>query len=458
MFPSATRVVSASFATGCHPARHELQGNTLALLEGGRLVYHDAGHPDFLQHKRRATGRSLAVPTLAERLAPHGGMILFSNVSPGAAYAHDPDGHGHVYHRAGSFAPGRKPIEGAQALDIAQDAAGERRMTERFVDEVLFERKPALAILWMGEPDATQHVRPLGSPEHLAVLRQADANAARVIEAVDRLRDKGDEVLLIVCSDHGHQTVSRIVDVEAELVAAGLKESRESGDVVTPTSGTSTLVYVHPDHAAKTEAIGAFLASRDWIDTVVPAAELATVGQAPHHGLAFAISLKSEDAPNAFGVRGLSYESKPVAGKATHLHCGQHGGLAKYEQMPFLMIDGAGFAAGAASHTPTSPIDLAPTILAHLRQPAEGMDGRALQSTLSLTPRCHPGPCARDPSLNCAQALCGWLDPGDKRRDDRSPRRNAPQTPFARSRSTNFWILPVLVLGTSPNTTWRGHL
>ena len=116
-----------------------------------------------------------------------------------------------------------------KALDIAQDAAGERAMTSRFIDEALVARKPALAILWMGEPDATQHTRPLGSPDHLAVLRQADANAARVIEAVDRLRDAGDDVLLIACSDHGHQTVSRVLDVEAELVAAGLKESREFG-------------------------------------------------------------------------------------------------------------------------------------------------------------------------------------------------------------------------------------
>ena len=73
---------------------------------------------------------------------------------------------------------------------------------------------------------------------------------------------------------------------------------------MTPTSGTSTLVYVHPDHAAKIDAIGAFLASRDWVDRVVPAAELASVGQAPRHGLAFAISLKSDDEPNPFGVRG----------------------------------------------------------------------------------------------------------------------------------------------------------
>src|SRR6476646_4581510 len=161
MFPSATRVVSASFATGCTPARHELQGNTLALMEEGRLVYHDAGHPEFLQHKRRVTGRSLAAPTLAERVAPHGGMILFSNVSPGAAYAHDPDGFGHVYHRAGSYAPGRKRLEGTQALTISQDAAGEQLMTERFIREALIERSLPLAVLWLGEPDATQHLQPL---------------------------------------------------------------------------------------------------------------------------------------------------------------------------------------------------------------------------------------------------------------------------------------------------------
>src|SRR5262249_8995341 len=282
MFPSATRVVSASFATGCLPGRHELQGNSLALLEDGELVHHDAGHPEFLQHKRRITGRALGVPTLAERLKHNGGSILFSNVSPGAAYAHDPDGHGYIYHRAGSFGPGRQRLETPQALQITQDAAGERAMTGRFIDEVLFERRPALAILWMGEPDASQHLRPLGSPQHMAALRQADSNAARVVEAVDRLRDRGDEVLMVVCSDHGHQTVFRIVDVEAELVAAGLKESCQSRDVVTASSGTSTLVYVHPDRAGRVGEIGAFLDSRDWVDRVIGAGELDLVGQKPN--------------------------------------------------------------------------------------------------------------------------------------------------------------------------------
>ena len=379
MFPSATRVVSASFATGCLPGRHELQGNSLALMEGGRLVHHDAGHPDFLQHKRRLTGRALAMPTLAERLAAIGGMILFSNVSPGAAYAHDPDGFGHVYHRAGSFAPGRKRLEGARALTIGQDAEGEQLMTARFIGEALIERSPPLAILWLGEPDATQHLQPLGSARQLASLGQADANAERVIAAVDVLRNRGDDVLLITCSDHGHQTVSRVVDIEAELIAAGLKDSRESADVVTPTSGTATLIYVHPDRADRIVGIGAFLRSRDWVDRVIGPDELAAVGQAARHGLEFAISLKSDDQPNEFGIRGRSVEARPAAGKADHLGCGQHGGLARYEQMPFLMIEGRGFTAGTVTNVPTSPIDLAPTILAHLDQSATGMDGRALQ-------------------------------------------------------------------------------
>src|SRR5262245_36706582 len=237
VLPSATRVVSASMATGCVPARHELQGNTLALMEDGRLVYHDAGHPEFLQHKRRVTGRSLAVPTLAERVAPHGGLILFSNVSPGAAYAHDPDGHGHVFHRAGSFGPRRERVEDKDHLDIALDAAGDRRMTERFIGEVLQQRRPAVAVLWMGEPDHIQHEAALGSPEHLAVLAQADEHVGLVVEAVSQLRAAGEDVLLLVGSDHGHQTVAGVVDVDAELIAAGLKTGETSGDVVAVSNG-----------------------------------------------------------------------------------------------------------------------------------------------------------------------------------------------------------------------------
>jgi len=379
VFPSCTRVVSASMATGCFPARHGLQGNSVAMLEEGRLVLRDAGHPDFLQHKRHVTGCSLAVPTLAERVKDHGGAIVFSNVSPGAAYAHDPDGHGHVYHRAGSFAPGRRQLGGHEHLDVTLDAAGDQRMTERFVNEVLHEKRPAVAVLWLGEPDHIQHEVPLGSPEHRSVLAHADANVRLVIESVDRLRASGDDVLLFIGSDHGHQTVEDVVDVDAELVAAGIKASQDSHDILAVSNGTSVLIYVDPDHAEKLPKIRSFLESSEWAGQVFGPDELGSVGQAAEGCLAFAVSMRESEGANAFGVCGLSFAAKPAAGKSDRLGCGQHGGLGRFEQSPFMLVAGPGFQAGAVNNFPASVVDVAPTILRHLGLPWSRLDGRPLQ-------------------------------------------------------------------------------
>ena len=374
-FPSATRVVTATFATGCHPARHTLQGNSMALLEDGVLVPHDAGAPDFLQHKRAVNGYALAVPTLAERLAPHGGAIVYNNVSPGAAYAHDPDGHGHIYHRAGSVTPGRTA---AEPLNVTLDAPGDRAMTERFIADALGVRHPALAVLWLGEPDHIQHNAPLGSPEHHAVLREADRNASMVIDAVDRRRRAGDDVLLIVGSDHGHETVSGVVDIEAELIAAGLKSGPESNDIVAMSGGTSSLIYLHPEAERHRDRLGDFLGSQPWAGSVIDEANLATIGQASHNGLAFAVSLEEDESENEFGIPGRSLAAKPRWGKPDRLGCGQHGGLGRFEQSPVLLIDGPGFTTGGTRTEPAHVTDLAPTIMRHLGIPASGMDGRAL--------------------------------------------------------------------------------
>ena len=363
-------------ATGCHPARHTLQGNSMALLEDGILVPHDVGRPDFLRHKRTVTGHALAVPTLAERLAPHGGAVVYSNVSPGAAYTHDPDGFGHVYHRVGSFGPRRAALS---PLPVTHDAAGDRTMTERFIADVLGARSPALAVLWLAEPDHAQHELPLGSPEHLAVVRKADRCAGMAIDAVERRRAAGDDILLIVGSDHGHETVSGIVDIEAELIAAGLKSGPDSNDMIAVSSGNASLIHLHPDAEHKRERIGDFLASQPWVGRTFDAASLTAVGQAPYNSLAFAVSLKADELTNAYGVPGRSLAARPRWDKPDRLGCGQHGGLAQYEQSPTLLIDGLGFNAGGTRDAPVHVVDLAPSIMRHLGVPAPGMDGQPLQ-------------------------------------------------------------------------------
>ncbi len=380
VFPSATRVVSAAFATGCHPAQNGLQGNTVALMADGRLALHDVGKPDFFETKRALTGATLTRPTMAERLAGRGGAVVYNNVSPGAAYAHDPDGHGTVYHRAGSRGPGLAPV--ADPLDIAIGIEGDAAMVDRFVAEAVDPAGrhggTALAVLWLSEPDTTQHAAPLGSPQHLAVLAQADALAGRVLEAIEA---QGGNPLVVVGSDHGHQSVGSVIDIDAFLVAEGLK-ARGADDVLVAPNGTSALIYVHPDSAAKIPHIARALNDVPWAGAVYAGEDLARVGHAPTGGLAIAVSMAASDVPNAYGVRGTSAVVRPLGSKADRLGCGQHGGLGAQEQAPLLMIRGAGFRPGTPSAEPTCAVDLAPTILTHLAVPHEGLDGRDLQAIL----------------------------------------------------------------------------
>jgi arylsulfatase A-like enzyme len=380
VFPSTTRTSAASIATGCRPAGHGLLGNTMVLDEGAGLTCFSAGKPDFLDRLRRATGRALGRPTLHERVRSLGPAVAMSNVSPGAAYVHDPEGAGYVYHRSGSFGPGRQRLDDGLAIEVG--AEGDDIMTARFCDEVLARRRPPYAVLWLSEPDHTGHHTPLGSPQHRAAIASADRNVARVLAAVARLDATGEEILVGVCSDHGMQTIRRLIDVDARLVAAGFKESMTSSDVVVAPQGTSVILHFAAEADARIDAVAEWLCAQDFAGRVVRGEELAALGLPLGGTLAIAVSLAGDDEPNAFGIRGRSDVAENAFGGEYLPGHGQHGGLGPYEQRPFLALRGPGFTSGTRS-APASLIDLAPTILRHLGLAGDGMQGAALHGDTS---------------------------------------------------------------------------
>ena len=378
VFPSTTRTSAASIATGCLPARHGLLGNTMALDEGAGLQCLSVGKPDFRDRLYRATGRTLHRASLAERVAGAGGTaVAFSNVSPGAADFLDPDGFGWVYNAAGSFGPGRRPLPPEEGIAVAKGEAGDTAMTERFCAEVLGERQPPLAILWLSEPDYTGHSSPLGSPAHRRAIASADDNVRRVAETVDRLDPSGEEILFLVGSDHGMETVDRTIDLDGLLIQAGLKRGPGSSDVVVAPNGTAALLYFAEPQGPLVAAAARFIGREDWVGRSFVGAELASVGLPMDRHLRIAVTLAADGRSNPHGVAGTGHivrdalEPKEVEG------FGQHGGLGRNEQRPFLFIRGGGFAPGAR-HARSSLIDIAPTVLAHLGLEAAGMDGRAL--------------------------------------------------------------------------------
>ena len=378
VFPSTTRASAASIATGCYPARHGLLGNTMALDEGAGLVCRSAGHPDFPDRLRRATGRTLHVPTLAERLRWHGEIsVSCANVSPGAAYFQDPDGHGYVYHAAGSYGPGRRPVDDPASAALKKGTAGDRAMTERFCVEIIEERAPSLAIMWLSEPDYTGHHAPLGSPEHRAAIAGADACVRQVFATVRRLDPTGDDILFITGSDHGMETVAHAIDLDGLLIAAGLKEGPGSGDVVVAPNGTAATLYFAEPEGGLVPRVARFLAAENWVGEVFAGDRLAAVGLPANSAMRIAVTLANEERDNPHGVRGYSPIVQDPADNESKIGFGQHGGLGPNEQLPFLMIDGGGFARGAR-RAPTALVDIAPTVLRHLHMDHDDMDGSAL--------------------------------------------------------------------------------
>ena len=379
VFPSTTRVTSASIATGCLPGTHGLAGNVMAIRENGRLKALNAGAPDFRDRLRESTGRTLLTPTLAQRLADHGGSIVFSNVSPGAAYFQDPDGFGYVYQSSQSYGPGLKPLPEAEGLPIKKGVAGDQWMTERFCREVLRERRPALSVIWLSEPDHTGHDAPLGGPEHLAAIRGADQRVAEVLETLERDDPHWERTLFLVCSDHGHETVSATVPMEKLLVDEGLKDALDSDEVVVASNGTSALIYLDQSVRDRESALKDWIAAQEWAGRVYDRSELPGLGHGPEGDLALAVDMAKQDGNNEYGVPGLSWIAQDFHSTKDYLGHGQHGGLGLNEQNPFLVIRGGDFPLAICTEAPTSPIQIAPTILRHLGLSHEGMDGQPIR-------------------------------------------------------------------------------
>jgi arylsulfatase A-like enzyme len=379
VFPSTTRTSSASIATGCQPARHGLSGNCVVLAEDGGLVTRNVGAPSFRDHLRHVTGRTLRVPVLAERVRPLGHAFIMSNVSAGAAYFHDPDGHGEVYHRAGSYGQGGAALTPDPMRGLAVGAQGDAAMTELFCARLGCDAGIAAATLWLSEPDHSGHLHALGSPAHLAGIAAADRCVAQVLEAVAALRALGENILLIVASDHGMQTITEAVPVIDHMVAAGFKDHAGSREVAVAPNGTAFTVGIADSVAGRTAPLAAWLREQPWAGAVHTGAALADLGLADTPECRIAVTLREDGSVNAHGVPGGSRYIKDPDEPGDYFGRGQHGGLGRYEQSPFLMINGPDFAVGAQVAEPARLIDLAPTALRHLGLDADGCDGRPLQ-------------------------------------------------------------------------------
>ena len=391
VFPTVTRANVASIVTGHHPGAHGLTGNMLVIPEFDPHRAINALEPTLTEVA--ASHPVLLQPTIGDILYRHGQeYVAVGTGTSGNAYLQNPNAgthggatihpdfclpralHGALMERFGPWPDRRAPsaVKMARAVDIV-------------TGYVLTERRPAVSLLWFSEPDSSQHDHGVGSAESIASIREADTQFGRLLDWMDG-RDMPSDTNVIVVSDHGYSTISEVIDVEAELRAAGFPPAGQPGGVAVAPNGGSALFYAPDDTAATAGRLVEWLTAQPWCGALVASEATGNIpGTLPTalielegpRAPSLAMSFRWDSTPNAAGFAGHAYSTSLGPGR------GQHGSMSRHETRNVFFARGPDFKQSSAVATPTGNVDLAPTILHLLDLPGgKAMHGRVLDEAL----------------------------------------------------------------------------
>lgn len=384
VYPTVTRVNSASYATGSYPEHHGLMGNTVYFPQVDKLKGLNTGEAKELMRADEATNHNLLTAvSLGEILAQHGEkLMVFSSGSSGQAFLQNhkvPNGaiinpelilpesfKDEVMNRIGTPPPYTKPNEGRH-----------KWMMDAFLKYGLPDDGPLVSAIWFSDPDGTAHAEGIGSQPAIQSLKIVDAQFGRMLDAI---KVKNASFNILISTDHGFVTHVGTESLNTFLISKGLKGSAESDDVVIAEGA----LYVKDHDKEKIKAIVAALQQQEWVGPIFtkPVEKGSLKGwvegtlsfDAIHwnHTERAADILVDEnwnDNANQFGYKGTSY-SRGVAG---------HGGFSSWEVHIPLIGGGPAFKKEFVSELPSSNIDIVPTVLTLIGiKPLNTMDGRVL--------------------------------------------------------------------------------
>ncbi|MBO0696406.1 MAG: alkaline phosphatase family protein, partial [Verrucomicrobia bacterium] len=263
--------------------------------------------------------------------------------------------------------------------------------TTKAVTDLLWKNGvPALSVIWMGEPDLTQHESAPGAPPALSAIKSSDENLAGVLSALDQQGARKTTDIFVV-SDHGFSTIGRSVDLRKILSDAGFSAKTEfddepkSGDIMMVGNGGSVLFYVVGHDATVTRRLVEFLQQSDFAGVIFTKQAIQgtfSLDQAKiqnDHAPDVVMAFRWNDSKNQFGAPGtIDADWQRKAGEGTHAT------LSRFDMHNTLIAAGPDFRRGKTDNLPTGNVDLAPTILSILQIKApQKMDGRILSEAMA---------------------------------------------------------------------------
>jgi predicted AlkP superfamily pyrophosphatase or phosphodiesterase len=415
VYPSATNVNGTALITGVYPGRNGIIANHVYRPDIDSRHAIDVENPAVVKRGDELSGgKYVSLSTIAELVQRAGGRTVMASAktvgllldrgvghASGLPSAHDASGthalpsQAHVRNSVTLFAGKSLP---GDALGSITDVLGpfpsghvqqDAWTTKAVTDFLLKDGVPTLSILWLGEPDLTQHESAPGAPAALTAIKSADENLAAVLSALDRQKARETTDLFVV-SDHGFSTIRRSIDLQKILNDAGFSAKTEftdepkTGDIMLAGNGGSVLFYVIGHDETLTRRLIECLQQSDFAGVIFArkplqgtfALEQAMIQN--DHAPDVVIAFRWNDSKNQFGVPGMiDADWQRAAGKGTHAT------LSRFDLHNTLIAAGPDFRQGEVDDLPTGNIDVTPTILQTLGiKPPVQMDGRILSEAM----------------------------------------------------------------------------
>ncbi|MCX7123233.1 MAG: alkaline phosphatase family protein [Gammaproteobacteria bacterium] len=93
------------------------------------------------------------------------------------------------------------------ATQVSPFSVSNQYMMQVYLTQILPKEEPALSVVWMRNPDTTEHAYGVGSQSMLSAVAAQDQLLGQLITRLKALHEWGQTDLIIV-SDHGHSSVS----------------------------------------------------------------------------------------------------------------------------------------------------------------------------------------------------------------------------------------------------------
>ena len=410
VYLSATNVNGTALATGAYPGHSGLIANQEYRPEINNKKWTDVQDPAVVRKGDELSGgKYLAVPTIAELVQAAGQRTVIA-AAKGVGLLQDRHADPRrakdsvTLFEGNSLPPATlAPIAGAlgpfpklSALTFARSDAWTMKALTDFLWK---DRVPAFSLLWLSEPDGTQHQTAPGAPEALAAMKSSDDNLARVLTALDRQHARETTDVLVV-SDHGFSTIEHAIDLRVILKDAGFDVATEfaaepaAGQIMVVANGGSVLFHIIGHDSAVARRLVEFLQRSDFAGVIFTRESMEgtfTLDKAkidppsPSYGVAgnehapdVVMSFRWNENKNQFGVPGMiDADWQRAAGKGTHAT------LSRFDMHNTLIATGPDFRRGQTDELPSGNVDLAPTILAILGiKSPQLMDGRVLSEAM----------------------------------------------------------------------------